>query len=51
MDVEPKATNISTSPLRKTRNRRKLGYLPMTTITSLDLPTDDELADTHSNGN
>ena len=46
MDGEPKGANISASPLRKPRYRRKLGYLPMTTITSFDVPTDDELAGT-----
>ena len=30
------------SPLRKQRNRKKLGALPMTSITSLDMPTHDD---------
>ena len=46
MDAEPKGASISASPLRKPRYRRKLGYLPMITITSHDVPTDEELAGT-----
>ena len=36
------STSQPMSPLRKQRNRKKLGSLPMTSITSLDMPTDDD---------
>ena len=36
------STSQPMSPLRKQRNRKKLGALPMTSITSLDMPTDDD---------
>ena len=36
------STSQPMSPLRKQRNRKKLGALPMTSITSLDTPTDDD---------
>ena len=39
---EPNTTDVPLSPLRKSRYRKKLGYLPMTTITSLDVPTDED---------
>ena len=36
------STSQPMSPLRKQRNRKKLGSLPMTSITSLDMPTDED---------
>ena len=36
------STSHPMSPLRKQRNRKKLGALPMTSITSLDMPTDED---------
>jgi len=37
------ASKGSPTHLKRQKYRRKLGYLPMTTITSLDIPTEDEL--------
>ena len=40
----------SPTHLKRQKHRRKLGYLPMTTITSLDMPTEDELQGTSNHG-
>ena len=40
----------SPTHLKRQKQRRKLGYLPMTTITSLDIPTEDELQGTSNQG-
>ena len=44
-------SDLSPTHQRKQKFRRKLGYLPMTTITSLDMPTEDELPGTNNQGN
>ena len=36
------STSQPMSPLRKQRNRKKFGSPSMTSITSLDMPTDDD---------
>ena len=50
LDQESTSSEIPASPLPKSRSRRKIGYLPMTTITSLDIPTEDEMTKTLATG-
>ena len=49
MEQESTSSEIPASPLPKSRSRRKIGYLPMTTIASIDMPTEDEMTKTLPN--